>query len=114
MGESFSFQALAGPNSSERTWRNFPIEYMLPVARRLILFQGARGLKISRPRRRYRSRMCGAAMPAATEALSSAPVEVPAAKENVSRVARPVISSSFISRQAGMMPRIPPPSIESR
>src|SRR5919202_303511 len=42
-----------------------------------------------------------------------APVEVPATRSNSSAVLRPVRRSTSASTRAGMMPRIPPPSIAS-
>jgi hypothetical protein len=52
--------------------------------------------------------------PAAMPAAMIAPVEVPAENEKVSRSGRPVIRSSLIRAQSGMIPRTPPPSIDSR
>src|SRR5919199_397452 len=54
-----------------------------------------------------------AGIPAAIAAAMIAPVEVPATNEKVSRVSRPVMFSSLARATAGMMPRIPPPSIDN-
>src|SRR5919202_6041615 len=54
-----------------------------------------------------------AGIPAAIAAAMMAPVEVPATNEKVSRVSRPVLFSSLARATAGMMPRIPPPSIDN-
>ena len=43
-----------------------------------------------------------------------APVDVPATNENVSHAGRPVCSSRRASTIAGMIPRSPPPSSESK
>src|SRR3712207_3638840 len=55
-----------------------------------------------------------AGMPAAIAAAMIAPVEVPATNEKVSRVRRPVVLSNLTKATAGMMPRMPPPSMLNR
>src|SRR5215212_11392877 len=55
-----------------------------------------------------------AGMPAAIAAAIMAPVEVPATNEKVSRAGRPVVASSLANATAGMMPRMPPPSMLNR
>src|SRR5215217_1759612 len=43
-----------------------------------------------------------------------APVEVPPTNEKMSRVSWPVVLSSLARTTAGIMPRMPPPSIDNR
>src|SRR5215208_2630269 len=55
-----------------------------------------------------------AGMPAAMAAAIMAPVEVPPTNEKISRAGRPVVASSLARATAGMMPRMPPPSMVNK